>query len=170
MPAVCLCACTGNTRQSRGWLWRKSLQSNTVVPQVYTSEPKTKAMISKEAFQEVSREFVLDIDLTDYQEDGTIVTNCIDPSDPAFTKSWRFMAISCQVLDTALRVDFGFKHLLWVFSGRRGIHCWVCDDRARHMSNSARSAVAEYLSCLKVQATNTRTCTCTCTPAVAVRG
>lgn len=49
------------------------------------------------------------------------------------------------MLNEALTNDFGFKAMLWVFSGRRGIHCWIADEAARTMTNEHRAAVTEYM-------------------------
>lgn len=33
---------------------------------------------------------------------------------------------------------------MWVFSGRRGIHCWVCDPDTKVLKNEARSGKIHY--------------------------
>lgn len=62
------------------------------------------------------------------------------------TKCWNFITCAIKTLDRALRDDFGFQHIVFVYSGRRGCHCWIGDAAARTLTNEQRSAVAEYLN------------------------
>lgn len=92
-------------------------------------------------FKPVSKEFVVDIDMTDYDE----VRFCCKGAAICL-KCWPLMTCALKVVEHALTQEFGFKHLLWVYSGRRGIHCWVCDKAARALTDQARTAVIEYIS------------------------
>ncbi|KAJ3111296.1 primase, DNA, polypeptide 1 (49kDa) [Physocladia obscura] len=118
---------------------------------VYNAKPKEKKSIQEGRFNALERELVFDIDMTDY-----------DPIRGAdiCLKCWDFMTVSIKILDRALEAeknkkdfhraeDFGFKHRLWVYSGRRGVHCWVCDDRARKLNVEARRAIVSYLEVVK---------------------
>lgn len=87
------------------------------------------------------REYVIDIDMNDYD---SIRTCCTGAS--MCQSCWKYISAAYKVLEPSLKQDFGFKHILWVFSGRRGVHAWVCDERARVMDNNIRSSVTEYLS------------------------
>ena len=107
---------------------------------VFNYPPKDNKSLPSGKLQTQERELVFDIDLTDYDE----VRNCGCSGAKICNKCWTFMGMATEVMDEGLRNDFGFEHVAWFYSGRRGVHCWVCDDSARKLSNEARSAVATY--------------------------
>lgn len=107
----------------------------------YSVNPRDRKTLRKaSAFRPVMKELVFDIDMTDYD---AIRTCC---SKAAIChKCWQFINMAIKVVDNALREDFGFQHILWVYSGRRGAHAWVSDRRAREMDDAKRKALMGYL-------------------------
>lgn len=109
---------------------------------IYNYPPVDKNTVSA-PLTPLEKELVFDIDMTDYEDVmGDLATgSAVQVCD----RNWQYMITAVKVLDAALRQDFGFERILWVYSGRRGIHCWVADARARRMTNEQRVAVADYL-------------------------
>lgn len=92
-------------------------------------------------FKPLEHELVFDIDISDYDD----VRNCCEGSAICMN-CWPFMKIGAKILKKVLTEEFGFTKLLFVYSGRRGFHCWVCDKAARELTTEARRAIADYFS------------------------
>lgn len=112
---------------------------------VYNTNPRDRRTLRKStAFRPISKELCFDIDLTDYDD----IRTCCDKANIC-NKCWQFITMAIKVVDVALRDDFGFKHIMWVYSGRRGAHAWVCDKKARQMDDQKRKAIAGYLELIR---------------------
>jgi DNA primase small subunit len=112
---------------------------------VYTTNPRDRKTLRKSsAFRPLSKELVFDIDLTDYDD----IRTCCDKANIC-PKCWKFATMSIKVIDTALREDFGFEHIMWVYSGRRGVHAWISDKDARELDDEKRKALTGYFEVIK---------------------
>jgi DNA primase small subunit len=112
---------------------------------VYSTNPRDRKQLRKASmFRPISKELVFDIDMTDYDPIRTCCSGA-----KICEKCWTFITMAIRVVDVALKDDFGFKHVLWVYSGRRGAHAWVCDKRARDLDDQKRRAIATYMELLK---------------------
>lgn len=106
-----------------------------IEPRSFVEHKKEVELICEE------KELIFDIDITDYDE----VRKCCQKNDVC-SKCWKYIISGAKILDRILSEDFGFKKIFFDFSGRRGIHCWVCDKRACVLDNNGRKAIAKYIS------------------------
>ncbi|KAI8808392.1 hypothetical protein BJ742DRAFT_747943 [Cladochytrium replicatum] len=129
----------------------KRLPQKIDIGAVYNIQPKDRKTVKSGQLIPMERELVFDIDMTEYDE----VRTCCSKAEVCL-KCWDFMTVAIKVIDKAMRDDFGFKHILWVYSGRRGVHCWVGDERARELTVTSRKAIVAYIEVVKGGASQVR--------------
>ncbi|KAF9586321.1 hypothetical protein BGW38_006943 [Lunasporangiospora selenospora] len=98
---------------------------------IYNIRPRDKNSVRASFFTPISKELVFDIDMTDYDD----IRTCCSGGDVC-VKCWEFMTVAMKIIHAAL-------------TGRRGIHCWIADERARQLNNEQRKAIVSYLEVVK---------------------
>jgi len=94
----------------------------------------------------VRRVLSFDIDLTDLEflslkdADGSVSAEKCDEAYPV-------SAAAAYIVRTVMRKAFGFREILVVYSGRRGVHVHVFDDKAMGLNDDERSVVLDYVNC-----------------------
>lgn len=87
------------------------------------------------------REFVLDVDINDYDR------VCCASDDPnVCERCWTLLRGAAIVGEHLLRSLLGVTRTVWMFSGRRGLHCWVFDRRVLALDNDSRRQMLELLT------------------------
>lgn len=109
---------------------------------IYTSDMSQRK--TQPDFAPCERELVFDIDAGDYDR----IRTCCAGADMC-DKCWRFMELAVPLLILFCRVH-GFSNYFFAFSGRRGLHCWICDARARKLSKEARKSIVDAFNIVSV--------------------
>lgn len=123
----------------------RHIPSRFEIGPVYTTNPRDRKTLRKSSmFRPLSKEIVFDIDLTDYDD----IRTCCEKANICL-KCWAFATMAIKVVDVALREDFGFEHIIWIYSGRRGVHAWISDRDARELDDDKRKAITGYFEVLK---------------------
>ena len=107
---------------------------------LYSVAPRYERLYKVGAFA-LARELVFDIDASSYDEGAVgFKRKCCRASDVC-ARCWPLLACAASVIDHVLRAQLGFARVLWLYSGGRGVHAWVCDERAATLADGARRIV-----------------------------
>lgn len=113
---------------------------------VYTLPVEERAYVGRTALVPCGRELVIDIDIDETMNE----LRACDCDGAFFCKfCWPIVNAWALVADSLLADLYDFKHRLWVYSGRRGLHCWVLDERAFDMSDAARFTLVNVFEQIK---------------------
>lgn len=91
---------------------------------------------------------VFDIDINDYDDQRTCKCMLLKTEEDRKTvcnDCWReFIIPAMNTMQDALTNIFMFKHVLILYSGRRGIHIWVLDKRVWSYTTLQRAIICQY--------------------------
>ncbi|CAI4407172.1 CEI_1a_G0027110.mRNA.1.CDS.1 [Saccharomyces cerevisiae] len=118
---------------------------------IYNKPPRERDTLLKSELKALEKELVFDIDMDDYDAFRTCCSGA-----QVCSKCWKFISLAMKIMNTALTEDFGYKDFIWVFSGRRGAHCWVSDKRARALTDVQRRNVLDYVNVIRDKNTDKR--------------
>lgn len=98
--------------------------------------------------------FCVDVDMNDYAPPRCKYTVrdgiCMCAPDRVCNTCWRVVLEPGRaVLHMLLKKVFGFKAIFYVFSGRRGYHAWVLDQRVVRWTSYQRTTVINRLQNMK---------------------
>jgi DNA primase small subunit len=112
---------------------------------IFDKKPHKKNKITptkEDIFKAKEKEFTIDIDITDYSP----VRLCPCSDNAIFCKiCWPLINLSIFVITDILKVSFGYNQIYWIFSGKKGVHCWVKDRRAMILSDEDRTYIARFI-------------------------
>lgn len=115
----------------------------------YAQAVEERAIRGKHGLTLLGRELVFDLDM-DAAYDPYRVCGCSGAN--ICRVCWKLLAAGARFLDRILQHEFGCRKMLWVFSGRRGLHCWVFGHTC--IPRSARAAILERVDVLVQSATS----------------
>jgi len=78
--------------------------------------------------------------MNDYDD----VRNCCQGKKVCL-KCWKLLIVAIEIIRITLEEDFDLHNFMYVFSGGRGVHIWVCDERARKLKDPIRRSLVDFL-------------------------
>ncbi len=147
-----------NTDLLRDFMVKNSVK-DAYVGAVFDTSPSKETPIQKIKWK--FREFIFDLDIDEYdayEEKGSKgeetkdeklyvgVRNCGCREDKFCRECWSLIQDAAIFIDQTMKEDFGFKDVIWIFSGRRGVHGWVREKITQEFDRNQRRAILDYLT------------------------
>ncbi len=128
-----------NTEKMLEFMVKNSVK-DAYVGAVFDTPPSKEHPIQKIKWN--YREFIYDIDIDEYD----LVRTCGCQGAQYCKECWSLVQDATVFIDKTMREDFGFHDIIWIFSGRRGVHGWVRNPIIQKFDKNQRVAILDYLT------------------------